>query len=209
MKYKFLFILPVLFCTVSFNARADEPSEGSQPFGVRRVQPANSHVVPVAEVGLPFYKNIRQFYNYRDYKPGFNDRYDALGATIASALVPGLGQTLCGEPYRGIYFIAGTGLLWGASAACITAAEEYSYYDDQGRYRNDSGYLPAAAVTFLGGLAVWVWNVIDANHVAKTKNLYLRDIMDKTGVGELRLSPSFGYIPSTGPSAGLTLAVSF
>lgn len=215
MKKTILVVLAALTSALSFSLRADEGTDGPFRFGAPKVEKAGSHVVPVAEVGLPFYKNIKQYYNYKDYTPGFNDRYDPVGATVASALVPGLGHSLCGEPYRGIYFAAGTTLCLGIGAGLITAGADGDgyYYDDNGnRKKSFSGGDLATAlgsVFMLGGLAIWVWNAIDANHVAKTKNLYLRDIMDKTGIGGIHLAPSVQYLPTTGTAAGFTLGVTF
>ena len=204
MMKKLLFIVSALLFLSSFALRAEEPQIF---YGTPKVEKAQSHAVPVTEVGLPFYKNIKQYYNYKDYKPGFNDRYDPVGATVASALIPGLGHSLCGEPYRGIYFVAGTAVCLGLGAACFGAAGYH--YDNDGNVKNDVGLNLLGSVFALGGVAIWVWNAIDANHVAKTKNLYLRDIMDKTGVSELRLAPSISYLPSGSPSAGLTLGLTF
>lgn len=208
MKKQLLVFVSTLLCLSSFVLRAEEFTGGPlKIFSAPQVEKAESHVVPVAEVGLPFYKNIKQYYNYKDYRPGFNDRYDPVGATVASALVPGLGQSLCGEPYRGIYFVAGSTLCFGLSAACFGISVDN--YDQNGNRKGNVGLDLLGTVSLLGGIAIWVWNAIDANHVAKTKNLYLRDIMDKTGVREFRLSPSVGYIPNGSASAGLTLGITF
>ena len=123
--------------------------------------------------------------------------------TALAVLAPGGGQIACGEPVRGALFTGTAGIL-GYTGMNLLAFG----------LNNDSMAYQVSGYTLLAGtLAVWIWSVIDANHVAKVKNLYINDLLGNYGKScSMTLAPDINIRPTGGgyaPSAGLAMRLTF
>ena len=110
------------------------------------------------------YNELKRTYNYHKYLSQPDDHYNPTVSGLCSLLIPGLGQVVCGETLRGIAFNGG---FFGCYFIWITggmaALEGY-----------EGGKL--ATLAGLGGMsAIYIWSMVDANHIAKVKNMYFQD----------------------------------
>lgn len=132
-------------------------------------------LIPV--VNAQRYSELKFTYDYHKYIPQLYDRYNPSISGLCSFIVPGLGQLICEETGRGIAFFAG-------SLGCYFITKSGVFLVANG---NIGGILPMFAG--LGGmLAIDIWAIVDANHVAKVKNMYFQDKM-KTSKIEFELAP--------------------
>lgn len=142
------------------------------------------------------YREYRHLYNPKEYTRGLVQTHNPAGVGVASYFIPGLGQMICGEGWRGVAFLGGScfgyGLMMGGAI-----------------------HLGDPEPLVWGGLAIMltsqIWSIIDAVQVAKIKNMYERDLM-RTYSLEVDLYPSFDCVKTASglqPTAGLTLAMRF
>ena len=140
------------------------------------------------------YKDLKELYNYKEYTRGLVQHHSPGGAGIASFFIPGLGEMICGEGWRGTAFLGG----WlAANVVSVVGIQQGS----------DVVYL----VGGLGALTVKIISIVDATRVAKVKNMYERDLM-RTYAFDVDLYPSMDFIQTANglqPTAGLTLAFRF
>lgn len=142
------------------------------------------------------YRINKTKYDYKTYTYQVGDPYNPSVAGLTSFLIPGLGQMLSGEGGRGVGFLGGfvgCWVLYGIGAG-ISAAD----IEEGGTGAAGGGLV---VVGLLGAIAVDIWSIVDAIHVAKVNNLAWRD--KKTS---LYISP---YIDTRVHSAGLDFRVSF
>lgn len=144
------------------------------------------------------YRELKHLYDHKEYVRGLVQHHNPAGAGVASYFIPGLGQMICGEGWRGVAFLGGS----IASYTLMVA----------GAYHVDSDALDAFIWTGLAGMfTAQIWSIVDAVRVAKVKNMYERDLM-RTYAIDVDLYPSVNCIRyGTGyqPTAGLTLAMKF
>lgn len=149
------------------------------------------------------YRQYKRFYNTKNYKSQPNDRYSVGSAGFASFIIPGLGQALVDEWGRGAAFFIGNVTL----NAIMLNNISYDFDQKQYRYSENLGYLFAAA------LALNIYSVLDAIHVAKVKNMYYQDLYGQMASSGLKIEPYFAFTPSGAnrmqPAAGLSLSLSF
>ena len=143
----------------------------------------------------PKYRELKKTYDPREYVKMSTDPYSPIWAGAASFLMPGLGQMVCDEVGRGIAFFAGEMALASATATFGYAAE----------YNETCAVL--CIVSAIATIAVDIWSIVDATHVAKVKNMYRQDVLAKGT--SLSLYPSVKYAPGSNFAPGLTLAVNF
>lgn len=143
----------------------------------------------------PKYSELKKMYNPREYVKMSTDPYSPIWAGAASFLMPGLGQMVCDEVGRGIAFFAGEMALASATATFGYAAE----------YSETCAVL--CIVSAIATIAVDIWSIVDATHVAKVKNMYRQDVLAKQT--SVSLYPSVNYAPGSNFAPGLTLAVNF
>lgn len=130
------------------------------------------------------YSDLKLKYDYHQYVPQIGDPYNPTVSGLCSFIIPGLGQVVCGETGRGLGFFGG---YVGCSIIYMVGAAQFSYAINNYSLNYGSGVPPTTGVgTMLLGLAgmavVDIWSIVDANHVAKVKNLYLRDIKKTSGL---------------------------
>lgn len=140
------------------------------------------------------YKELKEYYNYKDYVKAPDQYRSPVGVGIASFVIPGLGQMICGEGWRGVAYLGG----WLAShfvTLCgIAELNDYIYY---------------AGIT--GAVAMRAISTVGATRIAKVKNMYKRDLAGSYSL-EVDLYPSMNYVKTVEgvqPTAGLTFALRF
>lgn len=155
------------------------------------------------------YRDFKDLYDYRKYKPQPGDSYNPTLEGVASFLIPGLGQGLCDEWGRGLAFFAGHALFimyFCNSEAIGTAFDQIK--TGEASTKNVSTLITASALW----LAYDIWNTVDAIHVAKIKNLYDQDLKGRQAYIQMNVSPCLTYIhtPETNaPVVGLSLNIGF
>ena len=156
------------------------------------------------------YNEYKDLYDVHDYVPDIYDPYSRGWAGVASLIVPGLGQGICDEWGRAVAFI-------GANVACnvlsLVFAEKTK--ETEGSTTTTVFKYTGASYAFLAAsLAINIWSVIDAVHVAKIKNMYNQDIRRQNAGLNIDMYPYLAMTPSTpgnnaNPVAGLSLKLSF
>ena len=140
------------------------------------------------------YKELKKYYNYKEYTRGLVQHHNPAGVGVASFFIPGLGEMICGEGWRGAAFLGG----WLAANVVSALGLQYD---------SEVVYLVGAA----GSLSVKIISIVGATRIAKVKNMYERDLM-RTYALDVDLYPSMNYIKTAEgiqPTAGLTLAFRF
>lgn len=184
---------------------------------IAAIASANAQVAP----GMK-YKDIKDSYNTKNYVPQSADPYSRVWSGVASWLVPGLGQAICGEAGRGLKFfgasilcagIAGAGMEKFEDNAVIKNGEVESYIDESAAKSGAYIMLGAAAAAFV----VDIWAIVDAVKVAKVKNMYYQDLYGRRAAIDLGFEPYFTLAPSSSavtgnafqPVAGMSMRLSF
>lgn len=158
------------------------------------------------------YKEYKNLYDTRFYFYDPEDYYSPSSSGWASAFVPGLGQAVNGEFGRALGFFAGNfGLSTILLSSLATDAYRSGIADD---FETGDGVSVVSMVALLGQLAMYVWNIYDAVHVAKVKSMYDRDIRSQTAGLDVKVEPYLSYAPAmvsgkTRPTAGFSFKVSF
>ena len=155
------------------------------------------------------YKDIKDLYDISTYDQSVDDRYQTGWAALASFLVPGLGQGLCDEWGRTLGIWAGNLGFYALDAVGVgliyrgTVANEEDY-DEDAFIPNGwvAGGLATILASVVGQVSFNIWNVVDALKVAKTKNMYYRDVS---------LGPKLSFAPTAGggmqPTVGAGITV--
>ena len=146
------------------------------------------------------YKQLKYIYNYKEFTPTLTDRYSPGWSGVASFVIPGLGQMICGEVGRGFAWL-------GGSVGCSIIAGVGSGLAMNG----SSGGATISLLASLGLLAIDICAIVDGVRVAKVKNMYEQDL--KKGYAlDFDLYPSVNYVQTangTQPTAGFTFAMKF
>lgn len=147
------------------------------------------------------YRQIKNDYNRKEYVSTPYDKYSRGWAAVGSAVIPGLGQALDGEWGRAAGFFFGD-----IALRTMTALSVSSETDTQGNTTYEAtpyfwGFLAA-------DLALNIWSIIDAVHVAQVKNMCLQD---RAGI-DFDLLPYYAYNPHIAggvPVTGISMRLSF
>ncbi len=138
------------------------------------------------------YREYKKLYSVRDYESAIHTRYSPFWSGAASFLITGLGQTCCGQFWRGLAFWSGKWFAVGVGEALL----------------GEGG----GAIAYLG---VCLWSIIDASRVAKIKSMYTYDIRRITYRSDISIDvyPSLNCTPSTvyglKTTPGMTLSFTF
>ena len=170
-------------------------------------------------IGGAKYKDIKNTYDPSLYTPSTVDPYSPGWSSFFSFFVPGSAQMLSGELLRG-------GLFFGGSAVISSIIE--NSYSDMGEcvaidLDNNTIYWTNRAegqknLWIIAGCAVFdlglaIWSSIDANRVAKVKNMYYQDKLGHTSAVEMNFAPSLAFSPtaagSAQPAPGLAFTLAF
>lgn len=165
------------------------------------------------------YKDLKGIYNPKEYVRQDSDPYNVGWYECASFFVPGVGQLLSGEVWRGLAFLGGEAILMGIITDTASEIEKIAVtnesgfltgYTDEAKGKKNMAILLSALGVDLG---LAIWSSIDAARVAKVKNMYYQDLIGGKTHMELSFAPAISLSPSqTGSaqmSAGLALHVKF
>lgn len=149
------------------------------------------------------YREYKNLYNTKEYVPQRDDPYSRAWAGITSFIIPGLGQGIVGQWGRGFAIIGTNVGLW-----VLQLSDTYAY--DDGTV--EMGGLAWGA--FAARLALNIWSICDAIHIAEVKNMYYQDLMAQRAALDLKVEPYFAYAPTSvqgysQPTAGLSLKLNF
>ena len=157
-------------------------------------------------IGGMDYQDYKNLYNHRNYIRQMGDPYNPTLAGIASFLIPGLGQGLCDEWGRG-WAILGGEVMGTLAYFTVIASTVQGSHDVL--YPNP--YVLLVGATLL--TAYDIWNIVDAVHIAKTKNMYYQDLQGLRQANiDVNLTPCFTYIytpEANTPVMGLSLNIGF
>lgn len=155
------------------------------------------------------YRDYRKLYNSKRYISQFDDKYSPGWSGVASFVIPGLGQAIDGEWGRAAGFFLGSVLLSSIARAGVTTKTTSTTSTGV-----DYDISTTAAMFGLASLALDIWSICDAVHVAKVKNMYYQDLRaQRYGAGlDVRLEPFLASTPSPArsgftPAAGLSFKV--
>lgn len=179
---------------------------------------ANAQIAP----GMK-YKDVKDLYEPKAYVPQPMDPYSRGWAGVASFVIPGLGQVICGESGRGLAFFGGN---LAASIVANTGLKKFLNNVDTDGNGKVTGYtdehaakqgIKMALGAMLCGLVVEIWSTADAVRVAKVKNMYYQDLYRGRSSVDMHFEPFFTFAPSsvavTGnacqPAAGMSMKLSF
>ena len=176
-------------------------------------------LLPVAAnaqyIGGAKYKDIKKTYNYKDYLPSQVDPYSPGLSATWSFFVPGVGQMLSGETWRGLAF-------FGGSVVCASVIE--NTFEDLGKQllidtdnntiqwcNREKGQTDAwiIGITTALDLGLAIWSSIDANHIAKVKNMYYQDQIGRRSAIDMNFAPSLAITHNGKPAAGMGLTINF
>jgi hypothetical protein len=165
-----------------------------------------------AQVVEMTYSEKKEMYNYRNYRKEYGDPYSPGLAGVASFFIPGLGQIICDETNRGLAFLGGY-----AGCAVLYGVGVFQFSEALAEYETTSyGTAPTTGtgkmlLGMVGMCAVSIWSIVDAVHVAKVNNLYLRDKFKKTSL-HLEVTPymeQVAFANTTSYPIGMTLKATF
>jgi TM2 domain-containing membrane protein YozV len=147
-------------------------------------------VAIVVNLSAQSYSINKLKYDYHQYVPEYGDYYNPGISGVCSFIVPGLGQMICGETGRGLAFFGGyvgCAVLFEVGAAKIVSNSWD--YGNNGYYTANSNAGVGTMLVGLGGMAiVSIWSIIDAVHVAKVNNMYIRNLRRTSSI-KLEMSP--------------------
>lgn len=165
------------------------------------------------------YSDIKGNYNPKEYVKQATDPYHVGWYEATSFFIPGIGQLLSGETWRGLAFMGGEAIL---VSVITTAAENVANV----AITNESGFLTgytdskvgkrnmAVMLTALGlDLGLSIWSSIDARNVARVKNMYYQDLINGKKSVELSFAPTVSLAPDPSgalqPCAGVSMQLKF
>lgn len=165
------------------------------------------------------YAEIKGNYNPKEYVAQATDPYHVGWYEATSFFIPGIGQLLAGETWRGLAFMGGEAIL---VSVITTAAENVANV----AITNDSGFLTgytdpkvgkrnmAVMLTALGlDLGLSIWSCLDAKNVAKVKNMCYQDMINGKKPVALSFSPAVSLAPAPSgalqPYAGVSMQLKF
>jgi len=169
----------------------------------------NEEAEAVSEKGITLgmkYSEYKHLYNARDYIYDYKDHYSPVGAGLSSFIFGGVGQMMNGQTLKGIGMLAGT---VGLTIAGFFVADKVE--DGNKTVLHANGWSVAC---WCGALALDVWSIVDAVHVAKIKNLYWRDCehLMASRSFDIKLRPDLAFVQtgqSLTPTAGMSIAIRF
>lgn len=134
------------------------------------------------------YKDYKWLYKSSDYRPQSGDPYSPALSGIASFLIPGFGQILCGETTRGLKWFGGV-------ASCYFLLGMMPVTENEGLL------LTEVVVGSIGVICISIGSIVDAILVSKIKNMYYRDLKKISSI-DFSLKP---FITNTNPNQRLSL----
>ena len=139
---------------------------------------------------------------------------------VSSFFIPGIGQLLSGETWRGLAFMGGEAVLLSIVKSAADNLESIAITNEKGFL---TGYTDETAgrknmivlLSALGAdLGLSIWSCIDAKRVVKVKNMYYQELLGRKSNLEMSFVPSLS-VASTSlsghltPTAGVALQLRF
>lgn len=163
---------------------------------------------PSSQIGKPVtvkniipymkYSELKQIYDYRQYRYSAHDRYSRGWIGVASFIIPGMGECLCGESSRGVWkFVSNLALASIGTTILLNAPT--------------TAGAAASLICYSGCMAIDIWSIVDAVRIARVKNMYEQDLRKQYSM-DIDLFPSATSMRignTAHPMAGLTLAMRF
>ena len=165
------------------------------------------------------YKDLKGSYNLGEYVRQPTDPYNVSWYGVSSFFIPGIGQLLSGETWRGLAFMGGEAVLLSIVRSAANNIESIAITDEKGFV---TGFTDEAAgrrnmtvlLSALGadpGLSIW--SCIDVRKVVKVKNMYYQDLTRRKSSMELSFAPALSVAStpsgSLTPAAGVALQLKF
>lgn len=152
------------------------------------------------------YSEYKDLYDAHDYYYDYRDRFSPAGSGIASFFIAGLGQMINEQALKGVGMLAGE---IGLVIAGYCVADKVRVTGSTTTVKVNGGSIAC----WCAALAIDIWSICDAVHVAKIKNLYWRDCQHLTASScEVKLMPDLAFVPNgqgLQPAAGLSLSIRF
>ena len=159
------------------------------------------------------YSDLKGVYNPKEYVRQYSDPYNAGWYECASFFIPGIGQLLSGEVWRGLAFMGGEAILVGIITDSASEIEKIAVtnesgfligYTDEAKGKKNMAILLGALGVDLG---LAIWSSIDAARVAKVKNMYYQDLIGGKTPVELSFAPAITFAPSPSGSSQMSAGV--
>lgn len=179
-------------------------------------------VLSFGKTAAQTYSLNKNVYDHRQYIPRFGDVYDPMLMGAYSAVLPGMGQMICGETGRGLAFMVPGVIAYGAITVGTVRSFQESHRDfwkkSNSDFKNSSIKddanigLPLIIGGLVGAVIINTWSFIDAVKVAKVTNMYLRDVRDGFVPVSLKIDPfveTNTYLGQWNTCAGISLKVTF
>ena len=165
------------------------------------------------------YKGLKGSYNPKEYVRQPTDPYNVSWYGVSSFFIPGIGQLLSGETWRGLAFMGGEAVLLSIVRSAANNIESIAITDEKGFV---TGFTDEAAgrrnmivlLSALGAdLGLSIWSCIDVQKVVKVKNMYYQDLTRRKSSMELSFAPALSVAStpsgSLTPAAGVALQLKF
>ena len=163
------------------------------------------------------YKELKQTYDYRNYLKSDVDPYSVGWVGFVSFFTPGIGQLIMKEN-RGWAFLGADVAIsvlandsYNGLTSCYTLDANNELVVIDGKEAKLKQSIIGLAASGVLALANAIWSCIDAERIAKVKNMYYQDLAGQRAYSA-SLIPSVnlvqdgrGYVPA----AGMTLSVRF
>lgn len=165
------------------------------------------------------YKDLKGSYNPKEYVRQPTDPYNVSWYGVSSFFIPGIGQLLSGEKWRGLAFMGGEAVLLSIVRSAANNIESIAITDEKGFV---TGFTDEAAgrrnmivlLSALGAdLGLSIWSCIDVQKVVKVKNMYYQDLTRRKSSMELSFAPALSVASTSSgsltPAAGVALQLKF
>ena len=176
-------------------------------------------LLPVAAnaqyIGGAKYMDIKNTYNYKEYMPSQVDPYSPGLNGAWSFFIPGIGQMLTGEVWRGLAFFGGAVVCSSifedaysdlGKQIIIDEANNKVYWSNREKGQKDLWIL---GITTAVDLGIAIWSDIDARRIAKVKNMYYQDQIGRRSAIDMNFAPSLAITHNGKPAAGMGLTINF
>lgn len=170
-------------------------------------------------VTKPSYKELKATYNSKEYVRQAIDPYNVGWYGVTSFFVPGIGQLLSGETWRGLAFIGGEAVLLSIIRDAAANIEGVAVTNDKGFITGftDETVGKKNMIVLLSAigadLGLSIWSCIDAKKVVKVKNMYYQDLVGRKTAMEMSFAPTFSVASAQSgtltPTAGVALQLRF
>lgn len=171
-------------------------------------------VISIGTSQAQTYKLNRQIYHSKEYIAQPGDPYNPTLAGVSSAVIPGLGQMLSGEPGRGFAFLGGACLSVGMYFGGLHLMHNNATNNGEANQGKNYGMAGSLLVSIgaIGAVSTYIWSIFDAVKVAKINNMYFQDRNGNLSKVTLEINPFLDtntYLGQIKTAAGVSLRITF